>query len=157
MDSRQDRERLKEEYKEHFRSIRDTRKKIEQYERKAKIVAALEKVDPTPVLDGLHVALGKLREKVTMAEARLEVYLDENIPKDAKAKEEAEAFEQKEKIRKSLEAIRKEMSHLETQTQEKAANPSVTNATDSSPKESLEMNHGRIGTDIVKTIGKKNG
>jgi len=155
MDSRQERERLKEEYKEHYRSIRESRKKLEQYERKAKIAGALEQIDPTPVIDGLHSALGKLREKVTMAEARLEVYLDEHIPKDAKAIEEAEAFEQKEKVRNSLDAIRKEMSQLEQEADEKAAKLSGEKTINTISSQDSDSNHGRISPDIIKTIGKK--
>lgn len=155
MDSRQERERLKEEYKEHYRAIRESRKKLEQYERKAKIASALEQIDPTPVIDGLHNALGKLREKVTMAEARLEVYLDEHAPKDAQALEEADEFEKKLRAKQSLDAIRQEMGNLEREADDKAAKLEVEKTISTHTIKPSDSGHGRISPNIVKTIGKK--
>jgi len=155
VNSREERERLKQEYKEHYRSILESRKKLEQYERKAKIMKALEQIDPTPVLDGLHNALGKLREKVTLAESRLETYMDDADAQKAQAIEEAETFSREQRAKDSLKSIRMEMGSLEEEVERKVSEISAEKTIQPVDDEKESSGHARISSDVVKTIGKK--
>lgn len=154
MSSQEERERLKEEYKQHYKAILESKKKLAQAERQAKIAQALDQINPKPVLDSLHSALGKLREKVTQAEARLEVYMDDEKADELRKNEEAEELFRKQKVKDTLSAIRRDMNELEEEVEHKAA-AVESDKTIFTEENQEEAGHGKVPEDIKKTIGRK--
>ena len=79
MGSQEDRERLKEEYKEHFRAIRDLKKKAAESERMARISSALNNVNTQSLMDSFDNALHKVRETIEVAEAKIEMAIESRL------------------------------------------------------------------------------
>ena len=138
MGSKEDRERLKEEYKEHFRAIRDLRKKAAESERMAKISSALHSVNTESIMDTFDQALNKVRETIEIAEAKIEMAIESRL--DDHGDDELKEIEQKRKAKEALDKIRTDMGVLhndlvekveEIQVQTKTLGPS---ASDSSKK-----------------------
>lgn len=74
--SQEERERLKEEYKAHYRSIQQTRKKLAESERMAKIARTLQDMNADHLLEGMDSVLKTVREKIELAEAKLELAME---------------------------------------------------------------------------------
>jgi chromosome segregation ATPase len=153
VNSREERERLKEEYKEHYRAILESKKKLEQYERKAKIIKALEQIDPKPVFDSLQNALGKLKEKVAHAEARYETWMDD--ANDANAQVEAEEFSQQQRAKDTIRMLRAEMGSLEEELDRKVSRIERSKTVEPAADSESESGHGRIPDGVTKTIGRE--
>lgn len=119
MGSVEDRERLKEEYKEHYRSIRELRKKAEESERMAKIASTLDKMNAGAILETFDNALQKVREKIELAEAKLEMALDSRKSDQTDAELESEL--QKRKAAETISRIKSEMGNLHSEIDDKVA------------------------------------
>lgn len=74
--SEEERERLKQEYKEHYRRIKEIKERGKRAEQKGKIAQAVNNMNPDSLLESVDEFLGKVRDKVTHAEARLDVAMD---------------------------------------------------------------------------------
>lgn len=136
MGSKEDRERLKEEYKEHFRAIRDLRKKAAESERMAKISSALHSVNSESIMDTFDQALNKVRETIEIAEAKIEMAIESRL--DDHGDDELKEIEQKRKAKEALDKIRSDMGVLhndlvekveEVQLKAKTLGPSPSEAT----------------------------
>ncbi|HAC16408.1 MAG TPA: hypothetical protein DCE78_10765 [Bacteroidetes bacterium] len=136
MGSIEDRERLKEEYKEHFRAIRDLRKKAAESERMAKISSALHSVNKESIMDSFDQALNKVRETIEIAEAKIEMAIEARL--DDHGDDELREIEQKRKAKEALDKIRSDMGVLhndlvekveEIQVQTKTLGPSASDST----------------------------
>lgn len=110
MDSREERERLKEEYKAHYRQVLEARKRIEDFKRKQRIVDALDKMNAGGIIESMENMLHKIREKVATTEARLEVASDRE--EDVLSAED-ESFIDKHRARETLQQIKLEMGLLQ--------------------------------------------
>lgn len=117
MGSQEDRERLKEEYKEHYRAIRDLRKKAAESERLAKISAALHNVNTDSIMETFDHALNKVRETIEIAEAKIEMAIESHL--DDHGDEELHEMEQRRKVRQTLDSIRSEMGALQNDLDKK--------------------------------------
>lgn len=117
MGSQEDRERLKEEYKEHYRAIRDLRKKAAESERMAKISSALHNVNTESIMETFDQALNKVRETIEIAEAKIEMAIESTL--NDHNDEELKEIEQKRKARENLEKIRADMGVLRNDLVEK--------------------------------------
>lgn len=163
--SREERERLKQEYKEHYKQLLEQKKRLAAYERKAKVMQSLREIDPNPVLESFQGALQAVRERIVQAEARLEVYLDNNASKEGGASLEevqaAEDFTRKQKAADLLSEIRAEMGTIERDLESRAdslnsektmqpAEKSISNNKLASPEDPARTN-----TEVNKTIGRK--
>ncbi len=73
MTSQEERDRLKEEYKAHYRSIQQTRKKLAESERVAKIAKTLRDMNADHLLESMDTVLRTVREKIEVAEVKLEM------------------------------------------------------------------------------------
>ena len=111
MDSREYREQLKQEYKEHYRAIKDMRSKLETQKKKARIVNAVNEMDSQSLMDSMQDSIDKLKLRMYEAEARLEAWLDDDSEHQQKM-EEAEEFRKKQAAREMLESIRSEMKEI---------------------------------------------
>lgn len=124
--SEQERERLKEEYKDHYRRIKEAKERLKQTEQKGKIAQALNNMNADSLLESVDEFLGKVKEKVTHAEARLDVAmdsLDEDDPSTAAGKikqEELDAEIKKQKAKQTLQQVKAEMGMLYSEIEKHA-------------------------------------
>jgi phage shock protein A len=163
MGSVEDRQRLKEEYKEHYRAVRELRKKAAEVERTSSIRSALNNMNTDSLMDTFDEMLHKVREKIDLAEARLEVMLEsreEGVSVADQAK--IDDFERKEKARETLSKIRMEMGLLHSELDEQIAGikgvyKSVGPAAESRLQSSRpDKNQPNSPDSVHKTIGPKN-
>ncbi len=163
--SREERERLKQEYKEHYKQLLEQKKRLAAYERKAKVMQSLREIDPNPVLESFQGALQAVRERIVQAEARLEVYLDHNASKEGGVSLEeiqaAEDFTRKQKAADLLSEIRAEMGTIERDLESRA--DSLNSEKTMQPAEKSLSNNklasaedpARTNAEVNKTIGRK--
>lgn len=124
--SEQERERLKEEYKDHYRRIKEAKERLKQTEQKGKIAQALNNMNADNLLESVDEFLGKVKEKVTHAEARLDVAmdsLDKDDPSTAAGKikqEELDAEIKKQKAKETLQQVKAEMGMLYSEIEKHA-------------------------------------
>ncbi len=119
--SAEERERLKEQYKEHYRILLEQKKKLAAYERKARIMKSLQEIDPSPVLSTFQDALRAVREKVAMAESRLESWMPDQKSEPEVNLYEAEEVVQRQHAKDIIRQIRNEMGVIERDLDDKAA------------------------------------
>lgn len=121
----QDRERLKEEYKEHYRRIKEAKDRLKRTDQKGKISQAVQNMNADNLLETMDEFLGKVRDKVTHVEARLDVALnnleDESTPAGSKVKdEELDEELKKEKAKQTIKQVKAEMGMLYTEIEKHA-------------------------------------
>lgn len=130
-DSRNQREKLKEEYKEHYRKLRETKERLNQTRKKHNIVQALKNMDSTELMESFDSFLFEVKSKVAHAEARLDVALDSLESEGASPVNEIESDEvmKKQKAKETLKQLRNEMgllySELERQADEINVNKTI--------------------------------
>ena len=121
----QDRERLKEEYKDHYRRIKEAKERLKRAEQKGKISQAVQKMNADNLLETMDDFLGKVRDKVTHVEARLDVALD-NLEDDSSAaagkikEEELDEELKKQKAKQTIKQVKAEMGMLYTEIEKHA-------------------------------------
>ncbi len=120
-ESEKERERLKEEYKDHYQKIRDTKEKLRQSRYVKNISDAMDQMNADELLSSVDDFLGKVRHKMTSIEARLDVAMDqfsEEEDLDIELDEEL----RKKRAKDTLKDIKQEMgllySELEKQAEE---------------------------------------
>ncbi len=124
--SEQERERLKEEYKDHYRRIKEAKERLKQTEHKGKIAQALNNMNADNLLESVDEFLGKVKDKVNFAEARLDVAMDsfdEEDPTSAAGKlkqEELDAELKKKKAKETLQQVKAEMGMLYSEIEKHA-------------------------------------
>lgn len=113
----QDRERLKEEYKEHYRRIKEAKERLKRAEQKGKISQAVQNMNADSILESVDEFLGKVRDKVTHVEARLDVDMD-NLEDETSAsgskvkRQELDEELKKQKAKQTLKQVKAEMGML---------------------------------------------
>jgi hypothetical protein len=121
--SREERERLKEEYKDHYRRMKDAAEGARRSRYVNNINEALGNMNSDELLGSVDEFLGKVRDKVSGFEARLEVALDSLEMGDAKDKMDAAELEKemaKENARETLRKMKMEMGLLYSELEEQA-------------------------------------
>lgn len=124
--SEQERERLKEEYKDHYRRIKEAKERLKQTEQKGKIAQALNNMNADEILGSVDEFLGKVKDKVTNVEARLDVAmdsLDEDDPSSAAGKFKQEELDEeikKQKAKQTLQQVKAEMGMLYSEIEKHA-------------------------------------
>ena len=113
----QERERLKEEYKEHYRRIKEAKDRLKRAEQKGKISKAVENMNADHILESVDEFLGKVRDKVTHVEARLDVAMDGLDDEETSGgskfkKEELDEELKKQKAKETLKQVKAEMGML---------------------------------------------
>jgi hypothetical protein len=129
--SEQERERLKEEYKEHYRKIRDAKEKLRGSRYVKNVSDAMEKMNADELLSSVDDFLGSVKTKMAHFEARLDVAMDQFLENEPEEAELDEALK-KEKARDTLRQIKQEMGMLYS-----------------------EIEHQAESLNIEKTVGKK--
>lgn len=106
MGSEEERERLKEEYKAHYREIKQLKQKLVEAERLGKIKKAMHDIDPSGLMESFDESLQKVQQTALEAEARLEMALD--AQRSEIEAEEALERSQKQKASELLHQLRQE-------------------------------------------------
>ncbi|MFW6347877.1 MAG: hypothetical protein ACOC2C_04620 [Cyclonatronaceae bacterium] len=153
MNSQEERQRLKEEYKAHYRQMLEQKKKLGQQQRLAQLVQQVREIDAAPVLARVQQSLGSLQEQLAKAEARLQVYLeDENAGPEPseQAAAEAEAFSRKQAARDLIQSIRREMNEHAKPAFSEGLQDAGTSA---SAGQTLRDDPARNNPKVHKTIG----
>ncbi len=136
--SEQERDRLKEEYKEHYRKIRDTKEKLRRSKYVRNVNDALQQMNADELLASVDEFLGKVRTKMSMIEARLDVAMEEILEQPDDQTDLDEEL-RKENARNSLKKIKMEMGllyrEIEKQAEEIHAEKTVGRGSDSEPPE----------------------
>lgn len=122
----EERERLKEEYKEHYRKIKEAKERLRQTEKKGKIAQALNNMNADELLGTVDEFLGKVKEKVNLTEAKLDVAMDSLEDEDMssaaqKIKDEERAEElKKQRAKDTLKQVKAEMGMLYSEIEKTA-------------------------------------
>jgi hypothetical protein len=159
MNSREERERLKEEYKEHFRKLRDARKKVSETVRLNRIQEALKDMGAEDLMDSLGNVVDSVKEKVALVEAKLELAL-ESFEEEQKEHEKQEAIDEFEKTRSAkttIQQIKMEMGQV-VEELEKEASQLQSDKTLGRKNKDTETEDGPESKPVVsttKTIGKQ--
>lgn len=124
-ESEQERERLKEEYKEHYRRIREAKERLTQAKQKGKMAQALQNMDAGNLLESVDEFLNKVREKVVNVEARLDVAMenldDETTSSGSKLKkQELDEELKRQKAKETLKQVKAEMGMLYSEIEKHA-------------------------------------
>lgn len=117
--SEQERERLKEEYKDHYRKIRDTKEKLRRSKYVQNVNDALNQMNADELLSSVDHFLGNVRDKMSQIEARLDVAM-EGFLEEHDQKEVLDEELRKEHARESLKQIKLEMGLLYSEIEEQA-------------------------------------
>lgn len=118
--SEQERERLKEEYKDHYRKIRETKEKLRRSKYVQNVNEALHQMNADELLANVDDFLGKVRTKMSLIEARLDVAMEQVLEQPDDISELDEELK-KEKARESLKKIKSEMGLLYREIEKQAA------------------------------------
>lgn len=129
----QDRARLKEEYKEHYRKIKDAKEKLRRNRYTQNVADALNQMNSDELLESVDEFLGKVRNKMASIEARLDVAM-EQFSTSEELDEELEKEVRKKKANDTLRDIKLEMgllyNELEKQADEMNVNKTIGSGTD---------------------------
>lgn len=122
--SEEERERLKQEYKDHYRRIKELKERGKRAEQKGKIAQAVNNMNPDNLLESVDEFLGKVRDKVTHVEARLDVAMD-SMDEDSELEteiknEQHEAELKKQRAKQTLQQVKAEMGMLYSEIEKTA-------------------------------------
>lgn len=133
-DGQEKRDQLKEEYKKHYRKIKEAKERFARSQRSKNITDALNDMDTSQLTDTFDEFLYKVKSKIANVEARLDVAMDSLASSDNDAIQEQEHDEElkKAKAKETLRQAKIEMGLLYSEIEQQA--------------DSLEVN---------KTIGKQ--
>ncbi|MFH5830854.1 hypothetical protein [Halalkalibaculum sp. DA384] len=128
-ESRKQRERLKEEYKQHYRKMREAKEQLNRTRRKRNITEALRNMDTSELMDSFDNLLFTVKSKIASVEARLDVAM-ESLAEDEKqhagmSEQERDEEMQKTKARETLKQVKLEMGKLYNEIERQAGNMHV--------------------------------
>jgi phage shock protein A len=140
-ESEKERERLKEEYKQHFRKMKDAGEKIRRNRYIKNVNQALHQMDASELLSSFDHFLDQVRNKMAHIEARLDVAVEE-ILETSDLDEELDAELRKQKAKESLKKIKTDMGLLyrdiEKQAEEYKAEKTVGRQADNHSDQTTE-------------------
>lgn len=122
----EERERLKQEYKEHYRKIKEAKERLKQTEKKGRIAQALNDMNADEILGSVDEFLGKVRDKVNLSEAKFDMAMDsledEDLSETARKANEQERDEEikKQKAKETLKQVKAEMGMLYSEIEKTA-------------------------------------
>lgn len=126
-DSREERERLKEEYKAHYRKMRETKKRMSRQQKTVKIAEALHDMDKSQMLEAFDDLLFSVKHKIASAEARLDMAMQDLGGAEGKSMETQELDEQldRAKAKETLKQLKMEMGMLYKEIEDQAGSLEV--------------------------------
>lgn len=120
-DSRQEREKLKEEYKEHYRRMRETKERLAGLQKKKNITEALANMDASSLMDTFDEFLFNVKDRIAHVEARLDVAMDSLVSDEGiEVEQEHDEELRKEKARETLRQAKMEMGMLYSEIERQA-------------------------------------
>ena len=113
-DSRSERERLKEEYKNHYRKIRETKERYSRAKKTQNITNALRNMDKSEMLNSFDDFLYSVKHKLASVEARLDVAMNSlgEEQDDTLTEQELDEEMTKSKAKDTLRQVKMEMGLL---------------------------------------------
>jgi hypothetical protein len=125
-DSREERERLKEEYKAHYRKMRETKERMSRQQKTVKIADALRNMDKSEMLEAFDDFLFSVKQKIASAEARLDMAM-QDLGVEGNAIEAQELDEQldRTKAKETLKQLKMEMGMLYKEIEDQAGSIKV--------------------------------
>lgn len=123
--SREDRERMKDEYKDHYRRIRDAKEKLRSSSYAKKAGDAVRQMNADELLNSVDHFLGKLRYKMASIESKLDVAMDDILTDDEQKRDELDDEMKKEKAKETLRQIKQEMGMLYDDLEQQAEEMNV--------------------------------
>lgn len=125
-DSREERERLKEEYKAHYRKMRETKERVSRQQKTLKITEALRDMDKSQMLEAFDDFLFSVKHKIASAEARLDMAM-QDLGAEGKSIETQELDEQldRAKAKETLKQLKMEMGMLYKEIEDQAGSIEV--------------------------------
>ncbi|TVR17114.1 MAG: hypothetical protein EA391_05855 [Balneolaceae bacterium] len=117
--SEQERERLKEEYKDHYRKIRDAKEKLRRSTYVQNVNESLRRMNSDELLSSVDDFLGKVRHKMAHIETRLDVAMEHFMESD-KSEAELDESMRKENAKNTLKQIKMEMGLLYREIEQQA-------------------------------------
>lgn len=128
-DSRKKRERLKEEYKQHYRKMREAKEQLKRTRHKRNITEALRNMDTTDLMGSFDDFLFTVKSRIASLEARLDVAMEglSEEEYEHEGMDEIERDEQMEKARakETLKQVKLEMGKLYNEIEQQAQNINV--------------------------------
>jgi len=137
-DSRSERERLKEEYKQHYRKMRETKERLSRTRKTQNIAQALKNMDKSQMLDSFDDFLFTMKHKIASVEARLDVALESVLDEQEQATKEQKLDDElkKENAKDTLRQVKLEMGLLYKEIEKQAdsikVNKTIGNTTEAS-------------------------
>lgn len=121
-DSRSERERLKEEYKAHYRKMRETKERLSRTRKTQNIAEALKKMDTTELMSSFDDFLLNVKQKIASAEARLDIAMEDLLfdKEETAAEEELDREIRKENAKETLRKVKMEMGLLYNEIERQA-------------------------------------
>lgn len=123
--SQEDRERMKEEYKDHYRRIREAKEKLRSSSYAKKAGDAVRQMNADELLNSVDHFLGKLKYKMTSIESKLDVAMDDILADDEQKKYDLDEEMKKEKAKDTLRQIKQEMGMLYDDLEQQAEDMNV--------------------------------
>lgn len=128
-DSREERERLKEEYKQHYRKIREVKERLARSQKTKNISDALKNMDTSQLTDSFDDFLYKVKSKIANVEARLDVAMD-SLAESGEGEDLTSEIERDEELKKAkaketLRQAKIEMGLLYNEIEQQADSMSV--------------------------------
>lgn len=121
MDSKTQREQLKEEYKKHYRQMREAKEQLRRTQKSKNITTALKNMDTGELMDSFDSILFDIKSTVAHAEAKLDVAIESLEAKEATSgAEEGEVITNKQKAKETLRQLKNEMGLLYSEIEQQA-------------------------------------
>ncbi|HKK45141.1 MAG TPA: hypothetical protein VJ964_06435 [Balneolaceae bacterium] len=139
-DSRSERERLKEEYKAHYRKMRETKERLSRTRKTQNIAQALKNMDKSQMLDSFDDFLFTMKHKIASVEARLDVAMESMLDEHEEAIKEQKLDEEmaKANAKDTLRQVKLEMGLLYKEIEKQADSIKVNKTIGNGTEESSE-------------------
>ncbi len=152
-------DRIREAWKDHYRSILRLKKKLGGLRYTEQVNRALEQMNPENVMENFDLALLRFREKMALAEARISAALqgtDEEKP-DAGEESFADTEEELRRIRakQTLEELKNQVGMLQQEVETKARSMKITKTIGSSGRTTKEKTEAPAKTIGIRRDTKK--
>jgi len=134
-DSRSERERLKEEYKTHYRKIRETKERYSRAQKTHRITEALKSMDKSQMLETFDDFLYSVKHKLASVEARLDVAMESLEESPEVKQQELDEEMRKANAKDTLRQVKMDMGLLYKEIEQQADNLKVTKTIGNSPSE----------------------
>lgn len=159
--------RLKETYKAHYKKINELKKKLAEVRRVEKINSALEQMRPDELMGSFDQLVRNLKEKISIAEAKISMAMDHLNLQDESSTDEKNAldfekneeFIRQQKAKETLNMLKNEMGmlHEEVEKEAKSLKANKTIGNEDSRKSGQDENQTKTNQRLnrVKTLGPR--